>query len=646
MKKIVSVLLALLMLMPCCMMNASAYQFPSAFWKYSDAYVQAVESNDYDAIIHYGQQLIDVMRNEPTDAKEVVSVLADKYQMLADIYSKKGMYEESVEYYKKFMPFGEKMDWADSLIIAKSRIDQYTTTVGLYTDGGSAPYFGAKNEPQNGVLFGLTADSKTRSLVPNESAILMYHELGYQPVYDTEINLQYAAENGLTVEFALNCPGEGTDIRNFESKKYDIENISNILKKYPTVPILLRFGAEMNIWPDLAEPSQFKEAFRYVSQYFKQHNPNVAMVWSPGSVSNWGMDMNNYYPGDEYVDWVGVSLYINKYFMGNPDVPTYEEEFFKTGINADPILLMKEVIEKYGERKPIMISESGQGAIIRSSYVSEDATDWAIQKMKEFYHYLPMVYPQIKFVAYFDTYVNGEVNNYCLATNPRMQNQYISLVNSPRLIKKQNSNATMCYQPIYDNISVDSILPVSCYAHVYNDSVASVSYYIDDTLRASASEMPYTSYISLSDVSDGAHTLKAVITTVGGKIIEKTHVVNVVPRHDITVIVDGKTVSFDQPPVLHNGRTMVPLRAIFEAINATVDWYANTQTAIGKKGNDTVHISIGSDMLLKNGKVKYLDVPAMLPGGRTLVPARAIAESFDCDVKWDGTTKTVTITTK
>jgi hypothetical protein len=113
---------------------------------------------------------------------------------------------------------------------------------------------------------------------------------------------------------------------------------------------------------------------------------------------------------------------------------------------------------------------------------------------------------------------------------------------------------------------------------------------------------------------------------------------------DITVSVNGAALSFDQPPIVENGRTLVPLRAIFEALGADVNWDAASQTVTAVKGNVTVTLKIGSNVLDKSGQQISLDVPAQIVGGRTLVPARAVAESFGANVAWDDVARTVTIT--
>ena len=111
----------------------------------------------------------------------------------------------------------------------------------------------------------------------------------------------------------------------------------------------------------------------------------------------------------------------------------------------------------------------------------------------------------------------------------------------------------------------------------------------------------------------------------------------------IKVILNGKQLEFDVEPMLINSRTMVPMRVIFEALGAKVDWDGSTQTAIGETKKTTVKITIGKDYLLKNDNIVVLDSPAVVISGRTLVPVRAIAESLDCKVEWYGETQVVEI---
>jgi len=112
----------------------------------------------------------------------------------------------------------------------------------------------------------------------------------------------------------------------------------------------------------------------------------------------------------------------------------------------------------------------------------------------------------------------------------------------------------------------------------------------------------------------------------------------------ISVINNGSALTFDQPPIVENGRTLVPLRAIFEELGADIEWDQSTQTVTAVRGDIKITIQIGSNILTRNGEQITLDVPPQIVGGRSLVPLRAIAESFGVEVDWNANTRIATIT--
>jgi len=111
----------------------------------------------------------------------------------------------------------------------------------------------------------------------------------------------------------------------------------------------------------------------------------------------------------------------------------------------------------------------------------------------------------------------------------------------------------------------------------------------------------------------------------------------------IKVLLNGTEIAFDQPPIIEEGRTLVPMRAIFEAMGATVDWNGDTRTVTGTKDDIVVMMQIGNNVITKNGQEIMLDVPPQIVNDRTLVPVRAVAESFNAQVDWNGETRTVII---
>lgn len=111
----------------------------------------------------------------------------------------------------------------------------------------------------------------------------------------------------------------------------------------------------------------------------------------------------------------------------------------------------------------------------------------------------------------------------------------------------------------------------------------------------------------------------------------------------VDLYVDTALINTDVPPQVVDGRTLVPVRAIFEALDATVEWDGETQTVTGQRGDTTVIMKLGSTTAYVNGEERILDVPAQAVDGRTLVPARFISEALGCDVTWYQDTQTAAV---
>ena len=107
--------------------------------------------------------------------------------------------------------------------------------------------------------------------------------------------------------------------------------------------------------------------------------------------------------------------------------------------------------------------------------------------------------------------------------------------------------------------------------------------------------------------------------------------------------VGGKTVNLDVPATIINDRTMVPLRALFEAINASVNYDNETRTIFIRKDDTIIVMQVGQAAMFINGTKKEIDAPSVIVKDRTLVPLRAISESLGRQVDYDGNTKTVTV---
>lgn len=113
-------------------------------------------------------------------------------------------------------------------------------------------------------------------------------------------------------------------------------------------------------------------------------------------------------------------------------------------------------------------------------------------------------------------------------------------------------------------------------------------------------------------------------------------------QQNVSVVINGQPISFDQPPVERSGRVFVPLRGVFERLGASVVYANGTINATGNGRNISLHL--GSTQATVNGQPQYLDVAPFLIGARTLVPLRFVAQALGAAVDWNNNSRTVTIT--
>lgn len=113
---------------------------------------------------------------------------------------------------------------------------------------------------------------------------------------------------------------------------------------------------------------------------------------------------------------------------------------------------------------------------------------------------------------------------------------------------------------------------------------------------------------------------------------------------DIKVYVDNEKVDFDVQPFIENGRTLIPLRGVFEKLGAKVDWNKDLLEVVIKDDNNEIEMILGKDKVMVNGIIKDIDVPTRMINSRTFAPLRFAAENLGHTVRWDGNTSSVYIT--
>lgn len=126
------------------------------------------------------------------------------------------------------------------------------------------------------------------------------------------------------------------------------------------------------------------------------------------------------------------------------------------------------------------------------------------------------------------------------------------------------------------------------------------------------------------------------------------------PNNAIRVVVDNKELSATGVSI--DGRTLIPLRALGEALGAKVDWNAAKQEiriekmlyqadsrGVVTESNRIIIMNVGSKQILKNGTGQDIDVAPQIINGSTMVPVRAVTDFLEATVSWDEASRTVTV---
>lgn len=538
-------------------------------------------------------------------------------------------------------------DWG--ALLEKRRQTVSETDFELYaeSDSNSDVFYGAKFEPQKGTYIGMITEN-SESFAP-VGDYLTYIDAGWEE--DIYYPANKMIENGNSmVTIGWNF-GSMYDI-DYGRAARTLENLNKYNK-----PMFIRIAAEMNVSSLGDEPDQYIAAFRTLADMVHQY-PNFAVVWSPNDLGALDRPYEYFYPGDEYVDWVGVSCYSIKYFQGNPNTDYKNSVYFMTGDYAWATNRVKPIIEfmqNAGINKPVMVSEGGVATY--NSY-GEDCSPWATPRFGNMLWYLAMKYPQIKLINYFNTPRPDEVEKFDITNYGYAADIFRSAAASGAYIRTAGGSSDFVFKPAEQAgtlVAKDNAVKLYTLAYIPDNPYITVNYSIDGVWKGSGDQIPYVFYMDLSGIADGVHTLKIettgaskeyTFTKSGSAVAFGEGIANIAApevQEMIQVNFNDTYLNFDQPPIIQNGRTLVPLRTIFEAMGASVDWNEATQTVTAVRGSDSVSLTIGSNVMMKNGSAVSLDVPAQIVNSRTLVPARAIAEAFGAFVGWDEPTRTVVI---
>jgi hypothetical protein len=149
----------------------------------------------------------------------------------------------------------------------------------------------------------------------------------------------------------------------------------------------------------------------------------------------------------------------------------------------------------------------------------------------------------------------------------------------------------------------------------------------------------------------GANTILVQAVDVSGNITKRqVSITRVLPTTTVVVTIDSsqmlvndEAVFLDALPIIIHGRTMLPIRALIEALGGTVEWDPSLRTIRLTLGPGVVTLTVGKNTADVDGRTVALDVPPTITNGRTLVPLRFVAENLGCQVTWNSATRTATV---
>ncbi|NSW58149.1 MAG: hypothetical protein HPY44_19250 [Armatimonadetes bacterium] len=192
-------------------------------------------------------------------------------------------------------------------------------------------------------------------------------------------------------------------------------------------PVFIRFASEMNgdweAWS--GDPDLYVKKWRMVYEAFYRGAPNAILIWCPFATPKSTIPL--YYPGDEYVDWVGVNVYSVVYHSG---------DVTKRAVD-NAVQHLEFIYNLYADRKPIAI---GEYAATHYCQAAASATvDFAIREMRRMYESIQTRFPRVRMINWFSVdAVREELahNDYSLTTDEQVLAAYRALVSSPHFLSK------------------------------------------------------------------------------------------------------------------------------------------------------------------------------------------------------------------
>lgn len=379
--------------------------------------------------------------------------IASYWRALADAYVADGQFGKAPYAYRKAAVIYRKIGDPNAAKVLEIQADRYDTEVMLFYQRKARRsrleryYTGRRLEPLYGTYIGAFLDREDAisgefldenwqkhkdvgefaRLVGKKHAIFFMY-LSYGQDFPTQWT-NHLKENGAAAHIAF----EPKDISQVRDDGY-LRGFARKAKE-SGIPVFIRFAGEMNgAWtPYHKDPDLYIQKFRLVADVFHQEAPNVAMVWCVNDIPE--HNITRYYPGENYVDWVGVNFYSVLYNDNNPNRPAEWK---------NPADSLKFVYRTYANKHPIMIGE--YAATHFSEVDKRPRPDFAINKIAQLYSALPRLYPRVKAVHWLSMNTmkyarpGRQLNNYSLLENLQIRKQYSAMISSSYFLTKVSLN--------------------------------------------------------------------------------------------------------------------------------------------------------------------------------------------------------------
>lgn len=386
----------------------------------------------------------------------------------------------------------------------------------LYTEGSlsEAPYYGAKLEPKSGVYAGINGDGVVLDRMGCYLNYVVFDDFQTDLTFP---NKDYVRQNDCLAVIAWNIGDLSLVFENEAYIRKTLEQLNSYNK-----PMIIRFGAEMNVSEIGDSPSGFVNAFRMVADMVHEY-PNFATMWSVNDMGALNKPMEYYYPGDEYVDWIGISAFMKKHFMADPA----EEHniYFMTGDYAWHTNVVQNILDfmgRNGIEKPLAISEGG--SVTQLHYNGGEVEKWSQARIGDMYWQTIMRYPQIKLIDYFNHPTPDEPQSYDISNRPDLIADIQQAVDSGAYRPGFNKEARFSFVEAAGREASEDI-PLYTYVHTGGETVQKVSYWVDGREIGAQEKMPYQFSLQAGTWSDGQYRLTVRVETDKG-IYNKDYLLN------------------------------------------------------------------------------------------------------------------------